>query len=46
MKDKFLQIRISAELHKKFKQTAAENMQVPSLLIRKWIEDYVEKNKK
>jgi predicted DNA-binding protein len=44
--DKNLQIRIPADTYESFKQMAAKNAQTPSLLIRKWIEDYIEKNQK
>jgi len=42
--DTKMQIRINKELYENFKTIASENAQVPSLLVRKWIEDYVNKN--
>lgn len=38
-----MQIRLPKEMYDKFKQVAADNSQVPSLLIRKWIENYIKK---
>ena len=46
MKKVNLNIRIEEGLRDKFKEVAEENSQTPSLLIRKWIEAYIEENKK
>jgi len=46
MKTVNLNIRISEEMRDEFKRISEENAQTPSMLIRKWIEDYIEKNKK
>lgn len=40
-----MQVRLSKELYDHFKEIAQSNLQVPSMLVRKWIEDYVEENK-
>lgn len=44
MKNVNLNVRITEELRDKFKEIAESNAQVPSLLIRQWIEEYVRKN--
>ncbi|WP_158735157.1 CopG family transcriptional regulator [Alteribacillus sp. YIM 98480] len=44
--DKKMQVRIPNELYDQFKKEAKDNAQTPSLLVRKWIEEYVENNKK
>ena len=41
-----MQIRIPKEQYEEFKRIAKENSQVPSMLVRKWIEEYIEKNNK
>lgn len=46
MKNVNLNIRVSEDLREEFYRIADENMQVPSMLIRRWIEDYVKENKK
>ena len=43
--DAKFQIRLPKELYDQFKGMTKENAQVPSLLVRKWIEQYVEENK-
>lgn len=45
MKTVNLNIRIEKELRDEFKRIAEENAQTPSVLIRKWIEDYIKKHK-
>lgn len=44
--DAKMQIRLPKELYEEFKGVAKDNAQVPSLLVRKWIEEYVKENKK
>ncbi len=46
MKAVNINVRITEELRDKFKEVAESNSQVPSLLIRKWIEEYVKENSK
>ncbi|GEM01611.1 hypothetical protein [Halolactibacillus halophilus] len=46
MKTVNLNIRIEEETRNKFKRIADDNAQSPSALIRKWINDYIETNKK
>lgn len=46
MKNVNLNIRVSEEMRDEFKKIADENSQNPSSLIRKWIEKYIEENKK
>lgn len=46
MKKVNLNIRISEELKNDFYRIAEENVQTPSALIRRWIEEYIKKNKK
>lgn len=41
-----MQIRLPKEMYETFKKIAAEKSQVPSLLVRKWIEEYINKNQK
>jgi len=41
-----MQVRLPEELRSEFKKTADDNAQVPSLLIRKWIENYIGENSK
>lgn len=43
--DTRFQIRINKELYEQFKIIAADNAQTPSLLVRKWIKNYVDNNK-
>lgn len=43
--DAKMQIRLPKEMYEKFKVVADRNAQVPSLLVRKWIEDYIKKEK-
>ena len=45
MKKVNLNIRISEEMRDEFKRIAEKNAQTPSILIRKWIEDYIKKHK-
>lgn len=40
-----MQIRLPKEMYEKFKEIAEGNAQVPSLLIRKWIKEYIENQK-
>jgi len=40
-----IQARISKELREEFQKVAKTNAQNPSLLIRKWIENYVKESK-
>jgi len=40
-----MQIRIPKEQYEEFKRIAKENAQVPSMLVRKWIEEYIKNNK-
>lgn len=44
--DAKMQIRLPKEMYEKFKEVAAGNAQVPSLLVRNWIEDYINKNQR
>jgi len=44
MKTVNLNIRISEEMRDEFKKLAEENAQTPSMLVRKWIEDYIKEN--
>ena len=44
MKTVNLNIRISEEMRDEFKKQAEENAQTPSMLVRKWIEDYIKEN--
>ena len=46
MKSVNLNIRISKEMRDEFKKIAWKNAQTPSILIRKWIEEYIKENKK
>lgn len=46
MKSVNLNIRISKEMRDEFKKIALQNAQTPSILIRKWIEEYIKENKK
>ena len=46
MKSVNLNIRISKETRDEFKKIAFQNAQTPSILIRKWIEEYIKENKK
>ena len=41
-----MQIRLPKEMYETFKKIAAEKSQVPSLLVRKWIEEYINENQK
>ena len=41
-----LNIRIEEKMRDEFKKIAVENAQTPSMLIRKWIEEYIKENKK
>lgn len=43
--DAKMQIRLPKELYEEFKNIAKDNAQVPSLLVRKWIESYIKDNK-
>lgn len=45
MKTVNLNVRISEELRDQFKDAAKKNVQNPSALVRKWIEDYISENK-
>jgi len=45
MKTVNLNIRIEEELRDQFKKIAEDNTQTPSMLVRKWIEKYIEENK-
>ena len=45
MKTVNLNIRISEEMRDEFKQIAEDNAQTPSMLVRKWIENYIKENK-
>lgn len=45
MKTVNLNIRIEEELRDQFKKIAEDNAQTPSMLVRKWIEKYIEENK-
>ncbi len=40
-----MQIRLPKKLKEQFKTIANNNSQIPSLLVRNWIEEYVAKNK-
>lgn len=40
-----MQIRIPKQLKEDFRKTAEKNLHTPSVLIRHWIEKYVEENK-
>lgn len=42
--DAKMQIRLPKEMYEKFKEIAEGNAQVPSLLVRQWIKDYINKN--
>jgi len=42
--DAKFQIRLPKELYQKFKDISKSNAQTPSLLVRNWIEKYVEEN--
>lgn len=42
--DAKFQIRLPKELYQKFKDISKNNSQTPSLLVRNWIEKYVEEN--
>lgn len=44
--DAYIQIRISKKTKEKFQHIAKKNAQNPSQLIRNWIENYIEENKK
>lgn len=46
MADVKLSIRIDKELRDEFKRIAEENAQTPSALVRKWVNEYIEKNKR
>ena len=46
MKSVNLNIRISKEMRDEFKKIASQNAQTPSILIRKWIGEYIKENKK
>lgn len=46
MKTVNLNIRIGKEMRDEFKKIARQNSQTPSLLMRKWIEEYIKENKK
>lgn len=46
MKKVNFNIRIEEELRKEFRDIAEENAQSPSALVRMWIKEYIEKNKK
>lgn len=45
MKTVNLNIRISEEMRNQFNAVAKENVQNPSALVRRWIEDYISENK-
>ena len=45
MKKVNFNIRIEKELREEFKKTAESNVQSPSALVRKWMEDYIRENK-
>jgi len=40
-----IQVRVDEDFKNEFYKVAKENAQVPTYLIRKWIEDYIENNK-
>lgn len=42
----FLQIRIDKDIRDSFKEVCSDNAVNPSALIRKWITEYIEKEKK
>lgn len=42
----YMQIRMSKEMKDEFQRIAKENAQNPSQLVRNWIKDYIEENKK
>lgn len=44
MKKVNFNIRIERELREEFKKTAESNVQSPSALVRKWMEDYIREN--
>ena len=44
MKKVNFNIRIEKELREEFKRTAESNVQSPSALVRKWMEDYIREN--
>src|SRR5690625_2883646 len=41
-----IHVRIDKKKQQEFYRLAEKNSQVPSILIRKWIEDYIKNNKK
>jgi predicted DNA-binding protein len=45
MKKVNFNIRIEKELREEFKRVAESNVQSPSALVRKWMEDYIRENK-
>lgn len=46
MKSVKLNVRIDEATREEFKRIAEKNIQNPSALVRKWIENYIEENRR